>query len=137
MAERTIIHIDLDSFFVSVERVLNPDLNGKPVVVGGSPDRRGVVATASYEARKFGLHSAMPLVTAVRLCPHAIFIEGNFAKYRDFSRKFMAILNDFSPFIEPGGLDEAYLDVTGFESLHGSIQKMATAMINRIRTEWQ
>ena len=96
MAERTIIHIDLDSFFVSVERVFNPELNGKPVVVGGRPDQRGVVATASYESRKFGLHSAMPLVTAIRLCPHAIFIEGNFARYRDFSRRFMAILNDFS-----------------------------------------
>jgi DNA polymerase-4 len=135
MAERTIIHIDLDSFFVSVERVLNPDLNGKPVVVGGSPDRRGVVATASYEARKFGLHSAMPLVTAARLCPHAIFIEGNFARYREFSRKFMAILNDFSPFIEPGGLDEAYLDVTGFESLHGTIHEMANSIKQRIKTE--
>ncbi|MGD0795222.1 MAG: DNA polymerase IV [Dehalococcoidales bacterium] len=135
MARRTIIHIDLDSFFVSVERVLNPELNGKPVVVGGRPDRRGVVATASYEARKFGLHSAMPLVTAARLCPQAIFIEGNFARYREFSRKFMAILNDFSPFIEPGGLDEAYLDVTGFESLHGSIRKMATVMKQRIKTE--
>ena len=135
MVSKTIIHIDLDSFFVSVERVLNPDLNGKPVVVGGRPDRRGVVATASYEARKFGLHSAMPLVTAARLCPHAIFIEGNFARYREFSHKFMAILNDFSPFIEPGGLDEAYLDVTGFESLHDSIRKMATAMKNRIMTE--
>lgn len=135
MVSKTIIHIDLDTFFVSVERVLNPDLNGKSVVVGGRPDRRGVVATASYEARKFGLHSAMPMVTAARLCPHAIFIEGNFAKYREFSHKFMAILNDFSPFIEPGGLDEAYLDVTGFESLHGSIQKMATAIKNRIKTE--
>ncbi len=135
MAQRTIIHIDLDSFFVSVERVLNPELNGKPVVVGGKPDRRGVVATASYEARKFGLHSAMPLVTAARLCPHAIFIEGNFAKYREFSRKFMAILNDFSPFIEPVGIDEAYLDVTGFESLHGSIRKMANTMKQRIKTE--
>lgn len=135
MGNRTIIHIDLDSFFVSVERVLNPELNGKPVVVGGRPDRRGVVATASYEARKFGLHSAMPLVTAARLCPQAIFIEGNFARYREFSRKFMAILNDFSPFIEPGDLDEAYLDVTGFESLHGSIRKMATVMKQRIKTE--
>ena len=105
MGDRTIIHIDLDSFFVSVERVLNPELIGKPVVVGGRPDRRGVVATASYEARKFGLRSAMPLATAVRLCPHAIFIEGNFARYREFSHKFMAIVNDFSPFIEPVGID--------------------------------
>jgi len=135
MASRTIIHIDLDSFFVSVEQVLNPELKGKPVVVGGNPDRRGVVATASYEARAFGLHSAMPLVTAARLCPEAIFIEGNFARYREFSRKFMTILNDFSPFIEPAGIDEAYLDVTGFESIHGSIQQMAAAMKGRIQSE--
>ncbi|HUS88121.1 MAG TPA: DNA polymerase IV [Desulfosporosinus sp.] len=135
MARRTIIHIDLDSFFVSVEQVLNPELKGKPVVVGGKPDRRGVVATASYEARAFGLHSAMPLATAVRLCPEAIFIEGNFARYREFSQKFMAILNDFSPFIEPAGIDEAYLDVTGFESIHGSIRQMAVTMKGRIRSE--
>ena len=135
MARRTIIHIDLDSFFVSVEQVLNPQLKGKPVVVGGKPDRRGVVATASYEARAFGLHSGMPLVTAARLCPEAIFIEGNFARYHEFSQKFMAILNDFSPFIEPAGIDEAYLDVTGFESIHGSIRQMAAAMKGRIRSE--
>ncbi len=135
MANRTIIHIDLDSFFVSVEQVLNPELKGKPVVVGGRPERRGVVATASYEARAFGLHSAMPLVTAARLCPEAIFIEGNFDRYREFSQKFMAILNDFCPFIEPAGIDEAYLDVTGFESIHGSIRQMATAMKERIQSE--
>jgi DNA polymerase-4 len=135
MASRTIIHIDLDSFFVSVEQVLNPEPKGKPVVVGGKPDRRGVVATASYEARAFGLHSAMPLITASRLCPEAIFIEGNFTKYREFSRKFMVILNDFSPFIEPAGIDEAYLNVTGFESLHGSIRIMAATIKKRIQSE--
>jgi DNA polymerase-4 len=79
MKNRTIMHIDLDSFFVSVEQVLNPELKDKPVVVGGNPNRRGVVATASYEARTFGLYSGMPLVTAARLCPEAMFIEGNFA----------------------------------------------------------
>jgi DNA polymerase-4 len=89
MANRRIIHIDLDSFFVSVEQVLNPELKGKSVVVGGKPDRRGVVATASYEARAFGLHSGMPLVTAAKLCPEAVFIEGNHAVYREFSRQFM------------------------------------------------
>ena len=87
MASRTIMHIDLDAFFVSVEQVLNPELMGKPVVVGGRPDRRGVVAAASYEARTFGLHSGMPLATAVRLCPQAIFIEGSFPRYRDASKK--------------------------------------------------
>ena len=135
MAQRTIMHIDLDAFFVSVEQVLNPELKGKPVVVGGKPDQRGVVATASYEARAFGLHSGMPLVTAVRLCPQAIFIEGSFPKYREASEKFMAILADFSPFIEPMGLDEAYLDVTGFESLHGSIRQMALEIKKRVREE--
>ena len=119
------MHIDLDAFFVSVEQVLNPKLKGKPVVVGGKPDRRGVVAAASYEARAFGVHSAMPLATASRLCPQAIFIEGNFPRYRDASQKFMAILADFSPYLEPLGIDEAYLDATGFESIHGSIHQMA------------
>ena len=135
MTNRTIIHIDLDAFFVSVEQVLNPELKGKPVVVGGKPDRRGVVAAASYEARAFGIHSGMPLVTAARLCPKTIFIEGNFTRYREFSQKFMAILSDFTPFIEPMGIDEAYLDVTGFESIHGSIRHMADKMKQRIRGE--
>ncbi|MEE9400277.1 MAG: DNA polymerase IV [Dehalococcoidales bacterium] len=132
---RQIMHIDLDAFFVSVEQALNPKLKGKPVVVGGRADRRGVVAAASYEARAFGLHSAMPLATASRLCPHAIFIEGNFAKYREASRKFMAILADFSPYLEPMGLDEAYLDATGFESIHGSIRQMAVKVKQRTGDE--
>jgi len=135
MANRTIMHIDLDAFFVSVEQVLNPELLRKPVVVGGRPDRRGVVASASYEARAFGLHSGMPLATAVHLCPQAIFIEGSFPRYRDSSKKFMTILADFSPFLEPMGLDEAYLDVTGFESLHGSIHRMALTIKQRVKDE--
>jgi DNA polymerase-4 len=129
------MHIDLDAFFVAVEQVLNPELKGKPVVVGGKPDRRGVVATASYEARAFGLHSGMPLVTASRLCPQAIFIEGNFARYRRASERFMAILADFSPYLEPMGLDEAYLDATGFESIYGLVRNMAVAMKKRIKDE--
>ena len=129
------MHIDLDAFFVSVEQVENPGLEGKPVVVGGRPDRRGVVASASYEARRFGIHAAMPLATAYRLCPQAIFIEGSFAKYRDASQRFMAILADFTPFLEPMGLDEAYLDVTGFESLYGSIHQMALNIKQRINNE--
>jgi DNA polymerase-4 len=129
------MHVDLDAFFVSVEQVDHPGLRGKPVVVGGRPDRRGVVAAASYEARVFGLHSGMPLKTASRLCPQAIFIEGSFAKYREASRKFMTILADFSPFIEPVGIDEAYLDVTGFESLHGSIKQMAEKIKRRVKGE--
>ena len=129
------MHIDLDAFFVSAEQVLNPDLKGKPVVVGGKPDRRGVVAAASYEARAFGLHSGMPLVTASRLCPQAIFITGSFPRYREASKKFMTILADFSPFLEPLGLDEAYLDATGFEAIHGSTGQMAAAIRQRIKDE--
>ena len=135
MSHRTIMHVDLDAFFVSVEQVLNPELRGKPVVVGGRAGERGVVAAASYEARAFGLHSAMPLKTANRLCPQAIFIEGSFPKYRDASQRFMAILADFSPFLEPVSLDEAYLDVTGFESIYGSINQMAVAIKQRIKDE--
>jgi len=130
-----IMHIDLDAFFVSVEQVLNPDLRDKAVVVGGKPDRRGVVAAASYEARSFGLHAGMPLTTASRLCPQAIFIEGSFPKYRDASQKFMNILADFSPHLEPVSLDEAYLDVTGFESIYGSIHQMAQVIKQRIKSE--
>jgi len=132
---RRIMHIDLDAFFVSVEQALKPELKGKPVVVGGRPDKRGVVASASYEARKFGIHAGMPLAAASRLCPQAIFIEGGFPKYRDASHRFMEILADFSPFLEPVSLDEAYLDVTGFESIHGSIHQMATKIKQQIKDE--
>jgi len=132
---RRIMHIDLDAFFVSVEQAENPELQGKPVVVGGRPEGRGVVASASYEARAFGLHAGMPLTTATRLCPQAIFIEGSFAKYRDASQRFMAILADFSPFLEPVSLDEAYLDVIGFESIYGSIHQMAAKIKQRIKNE--
>jgi len=130
-----IMHIDLDAFFVSVEQTLNPELKGKPVVVGGRPDRRGVVASASYEARAFGLHAGMPLATASRLCPQATFIQGSFPRYRHASQRFMAVLADFSPYLEPVSLDEAYLDVTGFESIYGSIHQMAVAIKKRIKAE--
>jgi len=130
-----IMHIDLDAFFVSVEQVENPQLKGKPVVVGGRPEGRGVVASASYEARAFGLRAGMPLSTASRLCPQAIFIQGSFPKYRDASQRFMTILADFSPYLEPMGLDEAYLDATGFESIYGSIHQMAVKIKQRIKEE--
>ncbi|MGA3094763.1 MAG: DNA polymerase IV [Dehalococcoidales bacterium] len=135
MAICRIIHVDLDAFFVSVEQVDHPELRGKPVVVGGRPDTRGVVAAASYEARAFGVHSAMPLRTAARLCPQCIFVEGNFARYAEASRKFMAMLADFTPFLEPMGLDEAYMDVTGFESLHGSMRAMALTIKKRVKDD--
>ncbi len=131
----TIMHIDLDAFFVSVEQALNPDLQGKPVVVGGRPERRGVVAAASYQARSYGLRAGMPLSTAYRLCPQAIFITGSFPRYRQASQRFMAILADFSPYLEPVGLDEAYLDATGFESIYGSIHQMAVGIKQRIKNE--
>ena len=132
---RRIMHIDLDAFFVSVEQAEDPALKGKPVVVGGRPEGRGVVASASYEARAFGLYAGMPLLKASRLCPEAIFIPGSFAKYRDASQKFMAILASFSPFLEPVSLDEAYLDVTGFESLYGSIRDMALKIKEQIKSK--
>lgn len=129
------MHCDLDAFFVSVEVALDPNLKGKPVVVGGRAEARGVVASASYEARAFGLKAGMPLVTAKRLCSQAIFVEGNFPRYREASKRFMAILSDFSPFLEPAGLDEAYLDATGFESIHGSVYEMAVSIRKRVRSE--
>ena len=132
---RCIFHIDLDAFFVSVEQVLNPELKGKPVIVGGDPERRGVVASASYEARSFGIRSGMPSSKVRRLCPQAIFIRSNFSLYKDASAKFMKILGDFSPHIEPLGFDEAYLDVTGYEEPYGSPQKLALAIKERIHKE--
>jgi DNA polymerase-4 len=132
---RCIFHIDLDAFFVSVEQALNPKLKGKPVIVGGDPERRGVVASASYEARPFGIHAGMPLSKARRLCPQAIFIRANFSRYREASNRFMEILADFSPDIEPLGLDEAYLNVTGCEEPYGSPRKLARAIKERINKE--
>src|SRR5271156_3357651 len=95
-----ILHVDMDAFFVSVELLDRPELRGKPVVVGGQPDQRGVVSAASYEARKFGIQSAMPLRTAGRLCPHAIFLEGHHHKYTQWSDRVAMILNGFSPIVE-------------------------------------
>ena len=116
---RTIFHVDMDAFFVSVELLERPELRGKPVVVGGRPDQRGVVSAASYEARKFGIHSAMPLRTAGRLCPHAIFLDGHHEKYSEWSDRVASILGKFSPIVEMTSIDEAYLDLTGTERLHG------------------
>ncbi|HVT82347.1 MAG TPA: DNA polymerase IV, partial [Phycisphaerae bacterium] len=109
----------MDAFFVSVEELFDPSLKGKAVVVGGRPNERGVVSAASYEARKFGVHSAMPLRTAYKLCPHAIFVDGHPGRYREWSGKVFAVLNRFSPAVEMASIDEAYLDMTGTERLHG------------------
>ena len=116
---RTIFHVDMDAFFVSVEELFDPELKGKAVVVGGQRDERGVVSAASYEARKFGVHSAMPLRTAAKLCPHAIFVNGHPDRYRECSEKVHRVLTSFSPQVEMASIDEAYLDMTGTERLHG------------------
>lgn len=130
---RTIFHVDMDAFFVSVEELYDPSLKGKAVVVGGKSDERGVCAAASYEARKFGVHSAMPLRTAHKLCPHAIFVEGHPERYREYSDKVRAVLGRFSPQVEMASIDEAYLDMTGTEKLHGPPLKAAHALHNDIK----
>ncbi len=127
-----ILHVDMDAFFVSVELLERPDLRGKPVIVGGQPDRRGVVSAASYEARRYGVHSAMPLRTAGRLCPHAVFLEGRHDLYAEWSDRVAAILAQFSPVVEMASIDEAYLDLTGTERLHGPPLAAAHALIRAI-----
>ena len=117
--QATILHVDMDACFVSVELLERPELRGKPVVVGGRPDERGVVSAASYEARKFGIHSAMPLRTAAKLCPQAIFLDGQHAKYAEWSERVAGILAKFSPVVEMVSIDEAYLDLAGTERLNG------------------
>ncbi len=116
---KTFFHLDMDAFFVSVEELYDPTLKGKPVVVGGRPNERGVVSAASYAARKFGVHSAMPLRTAYKLCPQAIFVDGHHERYREASQEVFDVLQKFSPRVEMASIDEAYLDLTGTERLHG------------------
>ena len=132
---RRILHVDLDAFFVSVEQRERPELKGKPVVVGGCPGSRGVVASASYEARRYGLKAGMSLARAYHLCPQAIFLPGSFHRYQEASEQFLAILADFTPDIEPAGIDEAYLDISGFEPLYGPVSVTARRIKERIREE--
>jgi DNA polymerase-4 len=134
---RTIFHVDMDAFFVSVEELFKPELKGKAVVVGGPKDARGVVAAASYEARKFGVHSAMPLRTAAKLCPHAIFVNGHPDRYREYSEKAHHVLTSFSPLVEMASIDEAYLDMTGTERLHGPPLRAAHALHQKMKVETQ
>src|SRR5215831_449794 len=134
-AEAAILHVDMDAFFVSVELLERPELGGKPVVVGGRPDQRGVVSAASYEARKFGIHSAMPLRTAAKLCPHAIFLDGHHEKYGEWSDRVATILAKFSPVVEMVSIDEAYLDLAGTERLHGPPFATADKLLRTITRE--
>jgi DNA polymerase IV len=131
---KTIFHVDMDAFFVSVEELFDPSLKGKAVVVGGQRGERGVVAAASYEARKFGVHSAMPLRTAEKHCPHAIFVNGHPERYRECSEKVYGVLNSFSPLVEMASIDEAYMDMTGTERLHGPPLVPRKSFIRRCKT---
>ncbi len=134
MRQRKIIHIDMDAFYAAVEQRDNPSYRGKPLVVGGPHDGRGVVATCSYEARRFGIHSAMPSAHAYRLCPQAIFLRPRFDVYRAVSRQILAIFHQYTSRVEPLSLDEAYLDVTGVPGLHGSATLIARDIKRNIRT---
>jgi len=132
-----ILHVDMDAFFVSVELLTRPELRGKPVVVGGRPDQRGVVSAASYEARKYGIHSAMPLRTAGRLCPHAVFLDGHHEKYGEWSDRVASILARFSPIVEMVSIDEAYLDLAGTERIYGPPFAAADKLLRTITKETQ
>ena len=132
--ERAILHVDMDAFFASIEQLAHPPLRGKPVLVGGNGPR-GVVAAASYEARAFGCHSAQPMSLAKRLCPHAVVVPVRGGRYRIVSEKVFAILDSFTPAVQPLSIDEAFLDATGSQRLHGPPQVIATKIKHRIFNE--
>lgn len=130
---RTIFHLDLDTFFVSVERILDPSLKGKPVIVGGDPKYgRGVVAACSYEARVYGLHSAMPIRTAYRLCPQGVYIHGSHGEYSRFSKAVKNILLQYAPVVEKASIDEFYMDFTGCGKVYGSLFAFASFLQKEI-----
>jgi DNA polymerase-4 len=132
---RKIIHVDMDAFYASVEQRDDPTLLTKPVVVGGKPNSRGVVCAASYEARKFGIHSAMPIAEAFRRCPHAVFLPVNIPKYHEVSLQIRQIFLTYTPIVEPLSLDEAFLDVSGSTSLFGPANKIGLTIKQRIQQE--
>ena len=132
---RTIIHADLDAFYASVEQLDNPELAGKPVVVGGPPEARGVVAAASYEVRAFGVRSAMPMSRALRLCPEAVRVSPRFERYHEVSRVVMGIFRSVTPLIEPLSMDEAFLDVTGRHDEYGGVKALAEYLKREVKSE--
>ena len=125
-----ILHLDMDAFFASVEQRDNPELRGRPVIVGGG--QRGVVSTCSYEARAFGVRSAMPMGTARRLCPQAVVLRGRHSRYAEVSHTVMAALGEFSPLVEQASVDEAYMDATGLERLFGPLEELIARMKARV-----
>ncbi len=132
---RQIIHVDMDAFYASVEQFDNPDLIGKAVIVGGDPKQRGVVSAASYEAREFGVHSAMPMSRAIRICPNAIILPVRMKRYVELSQQIHAIFEKFTPQIEPISLDEAFLDVAGSLQLFGSAEKIGLDIKHQIKEQ--
>jgi DNA polymerase IV len=132
---RWIVHVDLDAFYPSVEELLNPALQGKPIIVGGDPDARGVVSSASYAARAYGVRSAMPTAQALRLCPYAILLHGHHRTYAEYSHRVMAILREITPVVEPLSIDEAFMDVTGCERLWGTPREIGSLVRRRVKTE--
>lgn len=132
---RCVVHVDIDAFFAAVEELLDPSLKGKPVIVGGLPNERGVASTASYEARRYGVHSGVPLAKAYQLCPNGIFIRGNHQIYSAFSRKFFHILSQYTPDVEKASLDEAYLDFTWCSHLYPSFSSTAREIKQKVEKE--
>jgi len=135
MKRRCIVHIDIDAFFAAVEELLNPSLKGKPVIVGGLPHERGVASTASYEARKYGVHSGMPLRKAYELCPHGVFVRGNYQIYSAFSKKFFDVLSRYTPDVEEASLDEAYVELTRCRPLYSSFSRAVREMKHQVEKE--
>ncbi|UCE65482.1 MAG: DNA polymerase IV [Candidatus Zixiibacteriota bacterium] len=130
---RVIIHLDMDAFFAAVEQMINPELRGRPVIVGGTPDSRGVVSTCSYEARNYGVHSAMPMKRAYELCPDAVFIDTSGGKYSFMSVEVVNILKQFTPYVESVSIDEAFMDISGVWKRYGSPKKTAESIKEKIK----